>query len=93
LTAWYDTWDDSTSPVKGQLLVKSELGTGSALFTITSVTSAAGYYKIGVTYISGILPTNATVQGIVFSRTGNLGACGVSGVSGVSGTTGTTGAC
>ena len=90
-TAWYATWDDSTNAHDGYLLVEDNATNATAVFTVTSVTVATGYYKVGVTYVSGALPANAASLSIVFARTGNVGATGATGVTGTTGPTGPTG--
>jgi hypothetical protein len=87
-TAWYATWDDSTNAHDGYLRVSSNATNATALFTVTSVTAATGYYKVGVTYVSGVLPANSESLSIDFTRTGNLGATGAIGATGPTGATG-----
>lgn len=92
-TAWYDTWDDSTSPTRGYLTLQSSTAAGTVVntFRITgTVTVAAGYYKIPVVFVSGTLPANATGLVASFSRNGDMGATGATGI-GASGATGSTG--
>jgi hypothetical protein len=63
-TAWYDSFDDSTSVIKGQLVIQTSASTtnNSIIFNITgSVVVAAGYYKIPVTYVSGTVTTGGVV--------------------------------
>jgi hypothetical protein len=73
-TAWYDTFDDSTSTViKGQLIFNT-YNLGTTVFNVTgAVTVASGYYKIPVTYVSGTLPTANTVLFASFYRVGDVG--------------------
>jgi hypothetical protein len=73
-TAWYDTFDDSTSTViKGQLIFNT-FNLGSVVFDVTgAVTIASGYYKIPVTYVSGTIPTADTVLFANFYRVGDVG--------------------
>jgi hypothetical protein len=74
-TAWFDTFDDSSSTVvKGQLVFNT-YNLGSVIFTVTgAVTAATGYYKIPVTYVSGQLPTVNTVLFAGFYRVGDVGS-------------------
>ena len=83
-TAWFDSFDDSTNPSsKGKLYAIDAAGTVQNIFTVTgAVTVAAGYYKIPVTYVSGVLPANGTQLALMFSRAGDLGATGPTGASG-----------
>lgn len=54
LTAWLDRLDDSIGSVKGYVRVGSKSDkTKWLLFSLTSVTSASGYRKLGVTYVAG----------------------------------------
>jgi hypothetical protein len=98
-TAWYDTWDDSTSTIKGYLTFQerdSLVNANVHVFAVTgSVVPATGYYKIPVQFISGTsLYADATQLVIAFQRTGDAGidgATGATGATGVSGATGATG--
>jgi hypothetical protein len=92
-TAWYDSWDDSTTTAaRGQLVISGATTNLFNVFTITgAVTVATGYYKIPVSFVSGTLPTNSASYVIEFSRTGNTGATGPTGPTGATGTTGPTG--
>lgn len=54
VSAILDTWDDSTSTVKGRLrLAHRTDATKWAEFTISAVTSATGYRKLTVSYVAG----------------------------------------
>jgi len=74
-TAWYDSFDDSTSTViKGQLIFNT-YNLGSIVFNVTgAVTSATGYYKIPVAYVSGTLPVANTILFANFYRVGDVGS-------------------
>jgi len=77
MTTWYDTWDDSTATVKGQITVISNVTGAPNVFNVTgAVTVAAGYYKIPVAFVSGVLPSNGVLQQLAFSRTGDNGGGG-----------------
>lgn len=94
-TAWYNTWDDSTTTNKGYLTFQSSLSTGTVtnIFQVTgAVVNATTYYKIPVSYVSGTLPANSTAVVLNFSRTGDQGSTGPTGVQGAAGSTGVTGA-
>ena len=83
-TGWYDTWDDSSNTTsEGYLYITSGSSTGTVVnaFNITSVTAAAGYYKIAVTFISGSLPADAAELSVNFSRTGDRGVQGLTGTA------------
>ena len=59
-TAFLDSWDDSTNTVEGTLLIQSRgTGTATCAFNVTGVTTATGYRKILVTYLSGTAPANS----------------------------------
>jgi hypothetical protein len=73
-TGWYDSWDTSTSAIKGIITIKSVVGTTVNKFNLTgTVTVAAGYYKIPVTYISGTLPANGAQVMVSFASAGDQG--------------------
>lgn len=79
-TDFIDSWDDSTNTVKGVLLVQDrDNNTFGATFNVTSVTTATGYRKIGVTYLAGTIPTSGDSCIIIFAPAGNVGATGPSG--------------
>jgi hypothetical protein len=80
-TTFLDSWDDATGSNKGTLLILSNTNGDATFtaFTVTSVTTAVGYRKIGVTYLSGSVPSNAEVCVMIFSPAGNTGAQGPQG--------------
>jgi hypothetical protein len=82
-----DTWDDSTSTIKGTISVDSNTNadTSFCVFQLTSITSATGYRKLNVTYLSGTLPSNTEACVIRFFRTGDLGTQGDQGFQGTQG--------
>ena len=90
-TSWYATWDDSTSTVKGTLTIVND-GTSNIIFKVNSVTAQSGYYQIGVSYVSGSIPTNGSINAVNFARTGDKGDTGATGAQGATGATGATGA-
>ena len=94
-TAWYATWDDSTTTSNRGTITILGSSAGSTLvntFTVTgAVTVASGYYKIPVSYVAGTLPANTTVCAINFSRSGDIGVQGTSGTAVAQGSTGTQG--
>lgn len=71
-TAWYDTFDDSTSTVKGYLYLTSVEGHQN-IFTVNSVVAASGYYKIGVTPVTGSVQADGLNWYILFVRNGDRG--------------------
>lgn len=82
ITAWLDSFDDSTSPVKGTLTVRGfESQDVFAIFDVSgSVVDGTGYRKLTLAYVSG---GGTFVDGelfsLAFSQTGNIGATGPAG--------------
>lgn len=57
-TTWYKEWDTSTASVKGRLIIKSNSGASTTVFTVTgALTDSTGYFTGVITYVSGPLPT------------------------------------
>ena len=82
VTSWLDSWDDSTSSVKGTLtLTPAADPSEKIIFNVTgSVTDGTGYRKVAVTHVAGTtLPSASAHLGVTFSRTGNDGQDGVDG--------------
>jgi hypothetical protein len=88
-TAFLDSWDDATGSNKGTLLILSNTNGDATFtsFTVTAVTTATGYRKIGVTFLSGTLPSNTESCVMIFSPAGNTGAQGATGAQGPQGST------
>jgi hypothetical protein len=84
LTNWLESFDDSDSTVKGQLIVLSNrLDAVFSIFNITgSVVTATGYRKIPVSFVAGVAPPNNEQLAIVFNRTGDRGSVGGPGAPG-----------
>jgi len=94
ITDWLDSLDDSTNANKGVIkLYNISDPTNWKTFYVTSVTSALGYRKVGITYFagSGVLTTGTDDLVITFAPAGNVGATGATGVTGATGATGATG--
>lgn len=73
ITGLVDTFEGSTSPNKGQLRL-SKNSTNYALYTVTDVTTATGYRKITVTYLSSAGSFSAAdVVTMYFTRSGDVG--------------------
>ena len=89
-TAWYDTWDDSTSTKKGYLTIQARTSAGvvANIFEVTAVTNNTTYYTIAVQYISGALPADLASLVADFSRTGDRGLQGAVGSQGSQGSQG-----
>ena len=71
------TWDDSTSSVKGQLYILGAAPSSAVVnvFNITgSITDNTTYLTIPVAYLSGTLPSDTTALAVEFARTGDAGA-------------------
>lgn len=83
VTAWLDSFDDSTNPsVKGTLVIVPVLSQNNKLiYTVTgTVVDGTGYRKVPVTHVAGTtLPSNAAVLAFAFSRHGDKGDTGASG--------------
>ena len=84
------TWDDTTSPVKGHIIVKSNANDDATytIFQVNSVTDNGGWLQInvegGATNI-GNIPSNSEECVITFSRTGDKGQKGEKGTKGEKG--------
>jgi hypothetical protein len=90
---YIDSWDDSSSTVKGYLSINSNANddTTFAVFRINSITTTTGYRKLNVTYMSGTSPTLAEECVLTFYRTGDKGETGSTGPQGPQGVIGPTG--
>lgn len=83
IQAIIDTWADSTSTIAGQIrIINAADQTKWLQFTITAVTSAAGYTNLTVVNVdsSGVDPFSASDALLVsFTRTGDKGDTGATG--------------
>lgn len=77
-TGWYETFDDSTSTVKGHLYIQSSAST-ALILAITGITSASGYYKLTCAHVSGSRPPDGATVSLLFSATGPAGTAGAAG--------------
>ena len=86
------TWLDNLAAGTLKLFNNSD-PTNFAIFTLTSVTTATGYRKLNVSYVTngGTLGTTASDMVVTHSSTGSQGATGASGGAGATGATGPTG--
>lgn len=95
-TSWYDTFDDSSSAIKGYIsLHRADSTNGQFLvYAVTAVQAATGYYRLTVSHVSGTFAGIATTTPIVmeFARNGDAGPAGATGPTGATGATGPTGA-
>ena len=82
------TIDDSTSTIKGHVRVANKLDASDfAIFTISGLTEATGYFKVDVAYVSGPGSFANTEDVIMtFARTGDAGEKGQKGATGATGT-------
>lgn len=79
ISAWLDTFDDSTTTAKGTLVIRGvTTATAWAVFSVTgSVVDGTGYRKLTLTHVaSGGVWTNGETFAFQFSRTGDKGADG-----------------
>jgi hypothetical protein len=94
VSAYLDTWDDSTSTIKGIVVVKSNSNSDATVnvFRVTgAIVNGTGYRKVPVVHIAGALPANAEACVVEFYRTGDLGATGAAGSDGSAGSAGAQG--
>lgn len=77
-TTFIDSWDDSTSTIKGHIYIASNSNSDTtfAVFELTAITTATGYRKLSVNYESGTLPSDAEACTISFIKAGDIGAQG-----------------
>jgi hypothetical protein len=92
VSAWYQSWDDSTNTTgKGTLVFQNYFSDSSSycMFTVTgSPIADVNYYRIPVAFLSGEVFANNTGLTLDFLATGNIGLQGIQGLQGVQGTTG-----
>ena len=90
--SWIDSWDTSTSTIKGYIVIENAT-TGSLVLRVNSTTSqsSGAYYLVSVTYLSGTIPATNSLNTMSFSRTGDKGDTGATGAKGDTGATGATG--
>ena len=89
------TWDDSTSTIRGNLMIYDINDRSTyARFNITGAsTDASGYVKLAVTHVASNNTFSAADElSVHFSRSGNKGDTGSTGATGSTGSTGATGA-
>lgn len=67
--------DDSSSAVKGQLVLTDPATEAQATFNVTAVTDATGYVKVTVSYLAGATSfTNGNPINFQFARSGDAGS-------------------
>lgn len=94
VTAWLDSFDDPGGTINGYLKLFSLADqTKWVVFKITTVTTASGYRKLNVTYVSsnGALSTTACDTMVAYAPAGTPGTTGATGATGTTGATGATG--
>jgi hypothetical protein len=87
ITAWLDSFDDSTATIKGTLTFTATATPSTKLiYNVTgSVVDGTGYRKVTVAHVSGTtLPSSTAHLAVQFSRTGNNGIDGEMAGPGVS---------
>lgn len=84
LHAYVDHWADSTSTVKGYLLIKenSNAGTPFAIFSVSAVVDHSTYTEVDVAFVAGTAPANGDAVVVEWIRTGDIGATGQQGPAG-----------
>lgn len=78
VTAWIDSFDDSTTTAnRGTLFIRSGNTGTIMLYQVNgAVVDETGYRTVPVAYVAGSLPSNNDSIYFAFSRTGNVGAAG-----------------
>lgn len=94
VSAFLDTWDDSSSTVKGYIVINSNTNADVTycIFSVSAVADSTGYRTVTVAHVAGALPSNAEDCVVSFIRTGDIGTTGATGPTGPQGTAGVTGA-
>ena len=87
------SWANSTSSIKGYLVIKSNTNTDNTLlvFEVTGIQDLTGYNVVNVNYVSGALPDHDELCVVEFYRTGDRGTQGTSGYIGADGAQGAQG--
>jgi len=90
--AYLLTWDNSTSTVKGHIIIKSNNIDDATflIYQLNSLTDQSGYVQYNVTYVAGSDPSNGEACVIEFIPKGDAGS-GTSGTSGANGLNGNNG--
>ncbi len=92
VSAWIDAWDDSSSTVKGTLILRSTVVAATfAIFTVSgSITDGTGYRKATLTHVaSNGTFSDGVVFAVQFVPTGDKGDTGNTGSTGAAGADGT----
>jgi hypothetical protein len=84
VSAYLDTWDDSSNSVKGTLTLIDPAAPQIAVFNITGMTTATGYRKLTVTPIVGGVFADTRLLSVQFARAGDKGLTATANVGTVS---------
>ncbi len=97
LAAEIASWDDSTSAVRGKLIIRN--GDDPSKFAVFAITGAntdnGSWVTLAVTYLTASSTTpfaSGETLDVIFSRTGDKGDTGATGAAGSTGATGSAGA-
>lgn len=90
--AFLDAWDDSTSTVRGLLLLTSADGQVVVFQISGAITDQGTWHQVPVAYVSGTLFSADEVIQVQFYRTGDKGDTGATGSQGSQGDPGAPGA-
>jgi hypothetical protein len=87
MSGYINTWDDSTSAIKGYLEIISDTNgdNSHAIFSVSALASAATYYTLTVSFVSGAVFSNLEAAVVIFHHNGNIGPQGPIGPIGPSG--------
>ena len=93
LSDYIATWDDSTSTIKGHLLIAKEAESANfAWYTISAVTDNTGWLQVTLTHVDSAGSfSNTDSCNVGFIRTGDKGDTGSTGSTGATGATGSVG--
>ena len=80
-------WADSTSTIKGYVLIKenSNAGTPFSIFSVSAVANHTTYYTVSVAYVAGTIPANGDALVVEWIRQGDKGDTGATGSQGSQG--------
>ena len=101
LSGYITSWNDSSNPLDGHLIIKSNTNNDETycIFSLTNLADnpynsvfPSGWAVLDVSYVAGTLPDNLENLVVDFSRAGNLGNQGSTGSTGSQGNQGNTGA-
>jgi hypothetical protein len=73
VSAYLDTWDDSSNSIKGTLTLIDSAAPQIAVFNVTGITTVSGYRKLAVTPIVGGIFADTRLLSVQFTRAGDKG--------------------